>query len=51
MADKVKNARVIAIDAQTHKILRIFAAQNDKGIAEVAIKAILEYIANTNITK
>ena len=48
MSDKMKNARVIAIDAKTHKILRIFAAQNDKGIAEVANKAILTYIAHSN---
>ena len=42
---KVKTARVIAIDADTHHILRVFAAQNDKGIAEIASKAILHYIA------
>lgn len=51
MADKVKNARVIAIDAHTHKILRIYAAQNDRGIAEVANKAILQYIATSELIK
>mgnify|MGYP003121646222 FL=1 len=43
---KAKNSRVIAIDADIHHILRVYAAQNDKGIAEVASKAILHYISN-----
>ena len=43
---KAKGSRVIAIDAETHHILRVYAAQNDRGIAEVASKAILHYIAN-----
>ncbi len=42
---KAKNARVIAIDADTHHLLRVFAAQNDLGIADVASTAILHYIA------
>lgn len=42
---KAKTARVIAIDADTHHLLRVFAAQKDMGIAEVAQTAIIHYIA------
>ena len=47
MAVKIKSSRVIAINADTHKILRIFAAQNDKKIADVANEAILRHIAGS----
>jgi hypothetical protein len=38
--------KVINIDAELHNVVRIAAAVQEKGIAEICEKAILEYLKN-----
>ena len=46
--EKVKNARVIAVDSKVHHKLRVVAAMNNTGIGTIAEKAILKYIDKKN---